>query len=118
MFLFVVYIIGLDLFPYEAPLLFEPDHRTAWVAKARSAHPIPTPCCVQGRQPADSGLPSRGFGFSFLFHVIFFEARLIPAFEFKQMVIASLGLNLFCLCPPLVRSAALFHAQSKQDHVS
>uniref|UniRef100_A0A8C2T3D6 Uncharacterized protein n=1 Tax=Coturnix japonica TaxID=93934 RepID=A0A8C2T3D6_COTJA len=24
----------------------------AWVAKAHSAHPAPTPCCVQGHQPA------------------------------------------------------------------
>jgi len=26
--------------------------RTAWVAKAHTPHCIPTPCCVQGRQPA------------------------------------------------------------------
>jgi len=25
----------------------------AWVAKDHSAHPVPTPCYVQGRQPAD-----------------------------------------------------------------
>jgi len=24
----------------------------AWVAKEHSAHPVPTPCYVQGRQPA------------------------------------------------------------------
>jgi len=24
----------------------------AWVAKVHSAHPVPTPCYVQGRQPA------------------------------------------------------------------
>jgi len=24
----------------------------AWVEKAHSAHPVPTPCYVQGRQPA------------------------------------------------------------------
>jgi len=29
------------------------DHRMAWVEKDHNAHPVPTPCCVQGRQPAD-----------------------------------------------------------------
>jgi len=28
------------------------NHRMAWVAKEHSAHPVPTPCTVQGRQPA------------------------------------------------------------------
>ena len=29
------------------------NHRMAWVEKDHSAHPVPTPCCVQGHQPAD-----------------------------------------------------------------
>jgi len=28
------------------------NHRMAWVEKAHNAHPFPTPCYVQGRQPA------------------------------------------------------------------
>ena len=30
----------------------------AWVEKAHSAHPVPTPCYVQGRQPADQAAQS------------------------------------------------------------
>ena len=30
----------------------------AWVAKSHSAHPVPTPCYVQGRQPADQAAQS------------------------------------------------------------
>jgi len=29
-----------------------------WVEKAHSAHPVPTPCYVQGRQPADQAAQS------------------------------------------------------------
>jgi len=32
--------------------------RMAWVAKDHSAHPVPTPCYVQGRQPADQAAQS------------------------------------------------------------
>jgi len=34
------------------------NHRVAWVGKEHSAHPIPTPCYVQGRQPADQAAQS------------------------------------------------------------
>jgi len=30
----------------------------AWVEKAHNAHPVPTPCYVQGRQPADQAAQS------------------------------------------------------------
>jgi len=30
----------------------------AWVAKDHNAHPVPTPCYVQGRQPADQAAQS------------------------------------------------------------
>ena len=30
----------------------------AWVAKDHNAHPVPTPCCVQGHQPADQAAQS------------------------------------------------------------
>ena len=30
----------------------ESYHRMAWVEKDHNAHPVPTPCSVQGRQPA------------------------------------------------------------------
>jgi len=30
----------------------------AWVAKAHNAHPVPTPCYVQGHQPADQAAQS------------------------------------------------------------
>ena len=30
----------------------------AWVAKEHSAHPVPTPCYVQGHQPADQAAQS------------------------------------------------------------
>ena len=30
----------------------------AWVAKEHNAHPVPTPCYVQGRQPADQAAQS------------------------------------------------------------
>jgi len=30
----------------------------AWVEKAHSAHPVPTPCYVQGRQPGDQAAQS------------------------------------------------------------
>ena len=30
----------------------------AWVAKDHNAHGVPTPCCVQGRQPADQAAQS------------------------------------------------------------
>jgi len=36
------------------------NHRMAWVAKAHNAHPVPTPCYVQGR------LPSHPLGENFL----------------------------------------------------
>jgi len=31
------------------------SHRMAWVEKDHNAHPVPTPCYVQGRQPAAQG---------------------------------------------------------------
>ena len=34
------------------------NHRMAWVAKDHNAHPVPTPCYVQGRQPADQAAQS------------------------------------------------------------
>ena len=34
------------------------NHRTAWVAKELRDHRVPTPCCVQGRQP-----PERAFAY-------------------------------------------------------
>jgi len=34
------------------------NHRMAWAAKEHSAHPVPTPCTVQGRQPADQAAQS------------------------------------------------------------
>jgi len=34
------------------------NHRMTWVAKDHNAHPVPTPCCVQGRQPADQAAQS------------------------------------------------------------
>ena len=30
----------------------------AWVEKDHNDHPVPTPCCVQGRQPADQAAQS------------------------------------------------------------
>jgi len=33
-------------------------HRMAWVGKDHNAHPVPTPCYVQGRQPADQAAQS------------------------------------------------------------
>ena len=33
-------------------------HRMAWVEKDHNAHPVPTPCYVQGRQPADQAAQS------------------------------------------------------------
>jgi len=30
----------------------------AWVEKAHNDHPVPTPCYVQGRQPADQAAQS------------------------------------------------------------
>jgi len=32
--------------------------RMAWVEKDHNAHPVPTPCYVQGRQPADQAAQS------------------------------------------------------------
>ena len=34
------------------------NHRKAWVEKAHNDHPVPTPCYVQGRQPADQAAQS------------------------------------------------------------
>jgi len=34
------------------------NHRMAWVEKDHSAHPVSTPCYVQGRQPADQAAQS------------------------------------------------------------
>ena len=36
----------------------ESYHRMSWVEKEHSAHPVPTPCYVQGRQPADQAAQS------------------------------------------------------------
>jgi len=38
--------------PFSGALESHESHRMAWVAKEHSAHPVPTPCYVQGRQPA------------------------------------------------------------------
>jgi len=37
---------------------FPQDHRMAWVEKDHNAHPVPTPCYVQARQPADQAAQS------------------------------------------------------------
>jgi len=42
----------------EHRIIESQTHRMAWVAKAHSAHPVPTPCYVQGRQPADQAAQS------------------------------------------------------------
>jgi len=34
------------------------NHRMAWVEKDRNDHPVPTPCYVQGHQPADQAAQS------------------------------------------------------------
>jgi len=34
------------------------DHRTPWVEKEHNAHAVPTPCYVQGHQPADQAAQS------------------------------------------------------------
>jgi len=39
-------------------LVYWEDHRMAWVEKDHNAHPVPTPCYVQGCQPADRAAQS------------------------------------------------------------
>jgi len=39
-------------------LIIESYHRMAWVAKDHNVHLVPTPCCVQGHQPADQAAQS------------------------------------------------------------
>jgi len=39
-------------------LLESQTHRMAWVEKDHSAHPVPTPCYVQGRQPPNQAAQS------------------------------------------------------------
>ena len=34
------------------------NHRMAWVEKDHNTHPVPTPCYVQGHQPADQATSS------------------------------------------------------------
>ena len=41
-----------------AASLMPQNHRMAWVEKDHNAHPVPTPCCVQGRQRVDQAAQS------------------------------------------------------------
>ena len=69
-----------------APIYAKGNHTTAWVAKAHSAHPVPTPCYVQGRQPAAQAA----------------QSHIQPGLECLQGwgIQTSLG-NLFSASPPL-----------------
>ena len=42
----------------QAQTRLSQNHRMAWVEKDHNAHPVPTPCCVQGHQPADQAAHS------------------------------------------------------------
>jgi len=69
------------------------NHRMAWVEKDHSAHPVPTPCYVQGRQPAAQAAQShiqpgleclQGGFFFFVFHINEFPADVTFLMCFHQ----------------------------------